>query len=51
MSAGEIEALRATALKLWRMRWPDPLHIDHQFDPAYIAQREAFVDGFIAAHS
>lgn len=51
MSAEELGKLRATALKLWHMRWPDTLHIDHQFDPAYIAQREAFVDGFIAAHS
>jgi hypothetical protein len=51
MSAEELGVLRAAALKLWSMRWPDSLHVEHQYDPAYIAQREAFVDGYLAAHS
>jgi len=40
---------REQAEKLWHMRWPDTLHIEHQYDPAYIAQREAFIAGYIAA--
>ena len=41
---------RATALSVWNMRWPESLRIEHQYDPAYIAQREAFIDGFILGH-
>lgn len=40
---------RKEALAAWNMRWPDSLHVDHQYDPAYIAQREAFIEGYIAA--
>lgn len=40
---------RAKALSVWNMRWPESLRIEHQYDPAYIAQREAFIDGYIAA--
>jgi hypothetical protein len=42
-----METEREMAISVWSMMWPESLHVEHQFDPAYIAQREAFIDGFI----